>query len=718
MENLKMEIYNGVHSCKLNISKEEWLSVLNSPSCKQDYIDKLLLFCDEPDYTASCKHLAEKHNLNAQAINSQITHFGMLASDILNIHIERFEGTKETYWPLPMAKGRDTSDGLFDWTLRSELAEALKDYEILKFKHLLEYFVAHLEYCDNRIESNHGYSTYIKPLIDKKSFKYTGQGYKGNAIQNQIENWSKYSICDICINIQPNYGSNYRTKKCYLHWRDTGINIYSEWNESHIKSLIIGYCYSWNKPCQYEDVVEKQIDVLGLFDDNYPNDVLKDFYNHFKDELEQYYNKEGKYFEEEKKYYENQKTKQTMADIQPKVSLLTTNHNLILTGAPGTGKTYLAKQIAQQLIFGEVKENLTDDEQKQFNEQCGFVQFHPSYDYTDFVEGLRPIQDDNGNVGFERKDGVFKEFCKKALSSGIVQTNIFDDCWDRLIDDIRNNLAIGNLTKIGNWEYGLSSKDSLKHASTTTPSQYSFTITKENVFSAWKGLRARPSGAFQKVMEDVVTFMKSKYNLGNFAFSSEENKNKNFVFIIDEINRGEISKIFGELFFSIDPGYRDKKGKVKTQYQNLIEVGDEFYDGFFVPENVYIIGTMNDIDRSVESMDFAMRRRFAFKEIKADENIEMLEELGELKNQAIERMKRLNAEISKIEGLSSAYHIGAAYFLKLKNYAGDADGGFENLWNNHLEGLLREYLRGSLNIEDSIDKLKAAYNNESTENIG
>lgn len=420
--------------------------------------------------------------------------------------------------------------------------------------------------------------------------------------------------------------------------------------------------------------------------------------------------------EKENKINEDKRTKKIA--MEKLISLLQKNKNIILTGAPGTGKTYLAKQIAQQLIFDEVKGNLTDDEQKQFDEQCGFVQFHPSYDYTDFVEGLRPIQDDNGNVGFERKDGVFKEFCKKALSSGIVQTNIFDDCWDRLIDDIRNNLAIGNLTKIGNWEYGLSSKDSLKHASTTTPSQYSFTITKENVFSAWKGLRARPSGAFQKVMEDVVTFMKSKYNLGDFAFSSEENKNKNFVFIIDEINRGEISKIFGELFFSIDPGYRGKKGKVKTQYQNLIEVGDEFYDGFFVPENVYIIGTMNDIDRSVESMDFAFRRRFAFKEIKADDNIEMLEELGELKDEAIERMKRLNAEISKIEELSSAYHIGAAYFLKLKNYAGDADGGFENLWNNHLEGLLCEYLRGSLNIEESIAKLKAAYNNESPENNG
>ena len=81
---------------------------------------------------------------------------------------------------------------------------------------------------------------------------------------------------------------------------------------------------------------------------------------------------------------------------------------------------------------------------------------------------------------------------------------------------------------------------------------------------------------------------------------------KNYVFIIDEINRGEISKIFGELFFSIDPGYRGVAGTVQTQYQNLIEDGDIYENGFYVPENVYIIGTMNDIDRSVDSMDFAI----------------------------------------------------------------------------------------------------------------
>ncbi|MCQ2309870.1 MAG: AAA family ATPase [Bacteroidales bacterium] len=769
MENLKMEINNGIYSCELNISKEEWLSVLSSPSCKQDYIDKLLLFCDEPDYTASCKHLAEKHNINAQAINSQITHFGMLASDVLNIHIERFEGMKETYWPLPMAKGRDTSDGLFEWTLRSELAEALRDYEIPRFKHLLEYFVAHLEYCDSGIESNHGYSTYIKPLLDSKDFKYTGRGYKGNAIQNQIKNWSEYSICDICINIQPNYG-DYRTKKCYLNWPDTGINIYAKWYKSNVKSLIIGYCYWWNEPRLYEDVIEKRIDDLGLFDDNYPNDELKDFYNHFKGELEQYNNEEGKYFEKEKKHNENQKLKQIMADIQPKVNLLTTNYNLILTGAPGTGKTYLAKQIAQQMIFGSIKEekDFTEAEKQQFKEQCSFVQFHPSYDYTDFVEGLRPIQDDNGNVGFERKDGVFKEFCKKAEKNWIDSKKSIDvlqkEFYNKeLIDSFLSN-AINEETVYR----------------TKTGTEFNITDFDDDIISI-KILRNKIRGDIDIDINinkhKLVKLLENDLQLNNvrdikqfFGYTNTQHRDsyifticneirnlpkvksvqidpivcQNFVFIIDEINRGEISKIFGELFFSIDPGYRGKNGKVKTQYQNLVEVGDEFYDGFFVPENLYIIGTMNDIDRSVESMDFAFRRRFAFKEIKADESMKMLDDenawkdeqdnivkpstdvLGKLKN----RMNNLNNKIwhkaktdekeeeKCIDGLSSAYHIGAAYFLKLKNYLGDTDGGFENLWNNHLEGLLREYLRGSLNIEESIAKLKAAYNNESPENNG
>ena len=134
-----------------------------------------------------------------------------------------------------------------------------------------------------------------------------------------------------------------------------------------------------------------------------------------------------------------------------------------------------------------------------------------------------------------------------------------------------------------------------------------------------------------------------KFSEGNMVAPRKETA----VFVIDEINRGEISKIFGELFFCIDPGYRGEVGKVKTQYCNLWKDSDCFggHKAFFIPENVYIIGTMNDIDRSVESMDFAMRRRFAFKEIQASETMEMIrsnDNLREFYPLIEERMKNLN----------------------------------------------------------------------------
>ena len=165
----------------------------------------------------------------------------------------------------------------------------------------------------------------------------------------------------------------------------------------------------------------------------------------------------------------------------------------------------------------------------------------------------------------------------------------------------------------------------------------------------------------------------------------------NYIFIIDEINRGDLNKILGELFYAIDPSYRGEKGLVTTQYKTLIEEDDLFYKGFFIPENVYIIGTMNDIDRSVESMDFAIRRRFAWQEI----TYEMTENeiLGKLKNtdlinQSKSRLKKLNSFLTNL--LGNEYNIGASYFLKLT----ECNNSFDELWENHLYGVLYEYFRG------------------------
>ena len=372
--------------------------------------------------------------------------------------------------------------------------------------------------------------------------------------------------------------------------------------------------------------------------------------------------------------------------------ILRKSKNLILRGAPGTGKTYLAKEIAMELAGGN-------------EDQIGFVQFHPSYDYTDFVEGLRPVSNGDGAIEFKLQDGIFKQFCQRAKEAQKTggQDN-FEEAWDLYLEYVNSRDEKEYLT-----EFSYLTVNSRNNFNINYETKAQGTcLTKSYVYELYKDEKYLKQPYSRNQGKKVLEILKKRFGLKDYISPTEINTDKKLVFIIDEINRGEISKIFGELFFSIDPGYRGERGSVSTQYANLHETDEKFY----IPENVYIIGTMNDIDRSVDTFDFAMRRRFRFVEVTAESQLGMLDEvLGNKAQEAKIRLGNLNAEIEKVQELNSHYHIGPSYFLKLEEVNFD----YELLWSDYLKPLLEDYLRGSYEEVETIANLKKAFDKTSNE---
>ena len=373
-------------------------------------------------------------------------------------------------------------------------------------------------------------------------------------------------------------------------------------------------------------------------------------------------------------------------NINDYLDKLRKSKNLILRGAPGTGKTYLAKEIAKELTDGN-------------EDQIGFVQFHPSYDYTDFVEGLRPVSNGDGAIEFKLQDGIFKKFCQNAIDSKKIggQDN-FDEAWDLYLEYVNNRDEKEYLTEFSYLTVNSRNNFNINYE---TKSQGTV-LTKSYVYELYKDENYLKQPYYHNQGKKVLETLKKRFALKDYISPEEVETDKKFVFIIDEINRGEISKIFGELFFSIDPGYRGEKGCVSTQYANLHETNEKFY----IPENVYIIGTMNDIDRSVDTFDFAMRRRFRFVEVTAESQLYILDkELGECAEEAKTRLRNLNAAIENVQELNSHYHIGPSYFRNLK----ELDYDYELLWSDYLKPLLEDYVRGSYDEAETLETLKKAF---------
>ena len=359
--------------------------------------------------------------------------------------------------------------------------------------------------------------------------------------------------------------------------------------------------------------------------------------------------------------------------------------NLILYGPPGTGKTYnsinlaveiaepdftmsQAKQISRTAITDRYKELVTEG-------RIVFTTFHQSMSYEDFIEGIKPItnEDQENSLTYDVVPGIFKRLCDRAAMS---DDNNFEQSYSKLIADLaRNENEFTKIKTPTGREFGISlNSNNNLNMHLGTDFKQNACLTKDIMIAHI--LEKNTPEYFKGYYQGVITLLKDKY-----GFQDTRIANNNFVLIIDEINRGNVSQIFGELITLIEP---DKR----TGNAEAIEITLPYSkDRFSVPSNLYIIGTMNTADRSVEALDTALRRRFSFYEMTPDYSL-----LAGKEEQGIDLTDLLSTINQRIEGLLDKDHaIGHSYFLRVAN----GESTLKSVFFDEIIPLLQEYFYGN-----------------------
>ena len=693
---------NGEYSCgDIGVTTEKWLDLLRDEK-SMPYHEALLCFLRQKEHKATCVKVSQVYGKPAEHYNSKVYNFSKWVQKRLNRFSVKDADGKDTYWCITMQKGWDTKQG-FQWQLRDELVEALRIYLMKALIDVLRKGKPFKGY----------YEEYKWDLLDRSEGKDVLAVFDGLRGKNIIDNARTDTVIKYLVDNKAD-----KTRVCCQHLIDESVPLNDRL--AAFKSEIKALC-----PSKWKNTANDERTASGLLTCVYPetytfykDEIYKNIcdyfgytsrkagkkYEHFLELINGFVKSYGEEIQQimlnEIKGFNNKPLNlavQTLfwcmkeyikEELKNKMTTETNNSskgtwyddvvriwerrkNIVLYGAPGTGKTYDVPELAVRLCDPAFmaaepsrEEIVSRYNQLKTEKRIAFTTFHQSLDYEDWIEGLRPDVNKNSQVTYKIVSGIFKKLCEEAERpvdkdkqvdisvnaviwkvslQGARDNDVRRECmennhirigWDgygpvisdetdwsiykgagrQILDAYINKMKIGDIVMscyssqtidaigvvVGDYEFD----DSLPNYKRVRRVNWLVKNINENIVEMNDGKAMVQSSVYRlnSITLDNVKSILEKYDTS----SKMEENDKAYVMVIDELNRGNVSKVFGELITLLEADKR--KGRINAESVVL----PYSKKGFHIPNNVYLIATMNTADRSLGSLDYAIRRRFAF----------------------------------------------------------------------------------------------------------
>ena len=693
---------NGEYSCgDIGVTTEEWLDILNDEKSKP-YHEVLLCFLRQKEHKATCVKVSQVYGKPAEHYNSKVYNFSKWVQKRLNRFSVKDADDKDTYWCITMQKGWDTKQG-FQWQLRDELVEALRIYLM---KALIDVF--------SKGKPFNGYKEEYKwDLLDRSEGKDVLAVFDGLRGENVIDNPRTDTVIKYLVDNKAD-----KTRVCCQHLIDESVPLNdrlaafksemkdlcpSKWkntaNDERTASALLTCIYPKTYTFYKDEIYKNICDYFGYTSrkagTKYEHfmELVNGFVKSYGEEIQQIMLNEIKGFKNKplnlavqtlfwcmKDYMKEELKKKMTTETNNSskgtwyddvVRIWERRKNIVLYGAPGTGKTYDVPELAVRLCDPAFmatdpsrEEIVSRYNQLKTEKRIAFTTFHQSLDYEDWIEGLRPVVNENSQVTYEIESGIFKKLCEEAERpvvkdkqvgiadnavvwkvslAGTGDNPVRSDCmknsyirigWDgygpvisgetdwsiyngegkQILDAYINKMKVGDIVMscyssqtidaigvvVSDYEFD----DSLPNYKRVRRVNWLVKNINENIVEMNDGKTMVESSVYRlnSITLDNVKSILEKYDTS----SKMEENDKAYVMVIDELNRGNVSKVFGELITLLEADKR--KGRINAESVVLPYSKKAFH----IPNNVYLIATMNTADRSLGSLDYAIRRRFAF----------------------------------------------------------------------------------------------------------